>query len=199
MTTANKITIARILFVPFFAVLVLYYGDTGSEIYRLGALLLFAVASISDGIDGYLARHYNQKSKLGAVLDPLADKLLLVCGLVILTFDNRPYLEPLPLWLTVTVFSRDLLLLIGLVVIYYSCGAVRVRPHFVGKIATVLQMTCVIWALLKWDAEWLIIWSFGAATATIISAVIYIRSGVKQLSASPSSVASHATKTGEGR
>src|SRR5262245_22959957 len=78
MTTANKITIFRILLVPFFIVQVLYYADaeepTAQEWYRLGALLTFGLTALSDGLDGYIARRYNQRSELGAILDPLADK-----------------------------------------------------------------------------------------------------------------------------
>ena len=85
MTTANKITIGRILLVPFFIVLVLYYIQTDNEWYRLWAIISFALASLADGLDGYIARRYNQRSELGAILDPLADKLLLVSAIVLLT------------------------------------------------------------------------------------------------------------------
>ena len=78
MTTANKVTILRILLIPFFVVELIYYLQTGNEIHRLLALLSFAVTAILDGVDGYIARRYNQKSELGAMLDPLADKMLLV-------------------------------------------------------------------------------------------------------------------------
>src|SRR3974377_1120453 len=128
MTTANKITIARILLIPFFVVEVLYYVRTGNEVHRIMALLSFAIAAIFDGVDGYIARRYNQRSELGAILDPLADKLLLVSGIVLLSFDH-PNLESIPLWLTVTILGRDVLLLIGLGVIYIMVGKVVVRPR----------------------------------------------------------------------
>src|SRR5512136_2006345 len=99
MTTANKITILRILLIPFFVVEVLYYTKEGYELHRLLAILSFAVAAICDGVDGYVARRYNQPSELGAILDPLADKLLLVSGVVLLSFDHRPHLGKVPLWL----------------------------------------------------------------------------------------------------
>src|SRR2546427_2589872 len=117
MTTANKITILRILLIPFFVVQVLYYVKSGHELHRLLAILAFAVAAICDGVDGYIARRYDQRSELGAILDPLADKLLLVSGIVLLSFNQRPYFEMIPLWLTGTIIGRDLLVLIGLVVI----------------------------------------------------------------------------------
>src|SRR2546428_2473822 len=136
MTTANKITILRILLIPFFVVEVLYYGKGGDELHRLWAIISFAVAAICDGVDGYIARRYNQRSELGAILDPLADKLLLVSGIVLLSLENRPYLETIPLWLTGTIIGRDVLVLIGLFVIQMVVGKVAVRPRILGKAAT---------------------------------------------------------------
>jgi len=187
MTTANKVTIVRILLVPFFIVLVLYYVQGGGEVFRLAAVLTFALATLSDGVDGYIARRYRQHSELGRILDPLADKLLLVSGIVLLSLKNEPYLDRIPMWLTATILSRDVLLLIGLVVIHYICGRIKVRPVLIGKAATVLQMTCILWGLLKWNANWLLGWAIGAAVCTGVSGMIYVFEGVRQLSASPSS------------
>ncbi len=141
VTTANIITILRILLVPFFVVEVLYYARTGQEAHRWLAIATFAVAASCDGVDGYIARRYNQRSELGAILDPLADKLLLVSGIVVLSMQTDPYLRPIPLWLTGTVIGRDILLLVGLVVIQMMVGKVKVRPRILGKMATVLQMS----------------------------------------------------------
>jgi len=194
MTTANKVTILRMLLIPFFVVAVLYYGQTGNEPYRLAALLTFAVAAICDGVDGYIARHYNQYSELGAILDPLADKLLLVSGVVLLSFDHGPLLGQIPPWLWVTIVGRDLLILIGMVVIQMTVGKVRVRPRLIGKIATVLQMATVLWLLLKldatWNAQWFLWLAAGAALCTGISGLFYVYDGVRQLSSSPKSLAS---------
>lgn len=187
MTTANKITILRILLVPFFVTQLLYFANSDEERYRLLAIISFAAAALLDAVDGYIARRYHQQTELGALLDPLADKLLLVSGLVTLSFDHRPMLEPLPLWLVVTVFSRDVIILVGMAVIHYTCGKVRVRPHWIGKVATVLQMLTIGWTLLQWDGRWLFHWSFVAAVCTGVSGLIYVRDGVRQLSASPSS------------
>ena len=187
MTTANKITILRVLLVPFFIVQVLYYTETHEERHRLFAILSFALAAISDGIDGYIARRYNQRSELGALLDPLADKLLLVSGTVLLSLNNRPMLEQIPLWFVTTIVSRDVLLVIGAVVVYFTCGTVVVRPRIVGKAATVLQMTTLLWTLVKWDTAWLHFWSFAAAGFTAISGIQYILDGIQQLNASPRS------------
>ncbi|MBU6399645.1 MAG: CDP-alcohol phosphatidyltransferase family protein [Verrucomicrobia bacterium] len=190
MTTANKVTIVRILLVPFFVVHLLYYVTGGNEVHRLLAIVAFAFGAVSDGIDGYIARRYNQRSELGAILDPLADKLLLVLGLVLLSQNHAPYLATIPLWMTVTVFSRDALLLLGLIVIYYACGRIVIRPRFIGKVATVLQMVTLFWTLLKWDPLWLERWALGATVCTGASGLLYLKEGVRQLSASPTSSAS---------
>ena len=201
MTTANKITILRILLIPFFVVELIYYVETGNEIHRLFAILSFAVAAILDGVDGYIARHYNQNSELGKILDPLADKLLLVSGIVALSFNHGPFLGQIPLWLTGTIIGRDFLILIGMVVIQLTVGKVVVRPRFIGKCATVLQMAVVIWILLKWDAGFAAragsnIWTVGAAVCTGVSGLLYIWDGVKQLGSHP---ASSPTGTGSGK
>jgi cardiolipin synthase (CMP-forming) len=187
MTTANKVTILRILLIPFFVGAVLYYVSTGEEWLRIAGILCFAAASICDGVDGYIARRYNQFSELGTILDPLADKLLLVSGVVVLSFDNSPHLDRMPLWLTITIISRDLVLLIGLAVIHLTVGKVRVRPRILGKVATVLQMASVLWILLKWHPNVLEYLALGAAISTAVSGVWYVFDGMKQLSSHPSS------------
>jgi len=197
MTTANKVTILRILLIPFFVVEALYYVKTGSEVHHVVAILAFATTAILDGVDGYIARRYNQKSELGAILDPLADKLLLVSGIILLSFDHSPYLGSVPLWLTGTVLGRDLLLLAGIAVIRLTVGKVKVRPRVLGKIATVLQMIVVVWILLGWDHDlnpnWLLAWTTGAAVFTGLSGLLYVWDGTKQLGEHP---ASSAAKTG---
>jgi cardiolipin synthase (CMP-forming) len=196
VTTANKITILRILLVPFFIVQVLYYVNTGNESYRWTAVLCFALAAISDGVDGFIARRYNQVSELGKILDPLADKLLLVSAIVLLSMKNEPHLHQIPIWLTVTILSRDALLVLGMAIIQLVCGKLTVRPILIGKIATVLQMITVLGALIKlqldWLAgvDWLLAVAVAAAVCTAVSGLIYILDGLRQLSASPSSSAS---------
>jgi len=193
MTTANKITILRILLIPFFVVELIYYVRSGNETHRLAALLSFAIAAILDGVDGYIARHYNQISELGKILDPLADKLLLVSGIVTLSFNHGNFLGQIPLWLTGTIIGRDLLILIGVVVIHFTVGKVKVYPRLLGKCATVLQMAVVIWILLKWDAgqgaHWLKYVTLGAAVSTGISGLLYVFDGIKQLGSHPTSSA----------
>jgi cardiolipin synthase (CMP-forming) len=191
MTTANKITILRILLIPFFVVEVLYYVKAGNELHRGLAIASFALASFFDGVDGYIARHHNQRSELGAILDPLADKLLLVSAIVLLSFDHQPYLQTIPLWLTGTVIGRDVLLAVGLLVIQMVVGKVSVRPRIMGKVATVLQMAVMLWILLKWPESWLPGLTLAAAVCTGISGLLYMWDGTRQLSAHPASSPSH--------
>lgn len=193
MTTANKITILRILLVPFFVVEILYYVQSGNEFHRLLGLLAYAVAAILDGVDGYVARHYNQRSELGTLLDPLADKLLLVSAIIVLSFDHRPHLGQIPLWLTGTIIGRDLLLALGGVTVRLVVGQITIRPRITGKIATVFQMIAVCWILLRWDLSYpaysylLKVWILGAGIFTAISGLFYIWDGTRQLSSHPSS------------
>jgi CDP-diacylglycerol--glycerol-3-phosphate 3-phosphatidyltransferase len=198
MTTANKVTIGRILLIPFFVVEVLYYVKSGNDLHRIAGLLTFAVAAICDGVDGYIARRYNQISELGMILDPLADKLLLLSGVVLLSFDHGTLLGQFPPWFGCTIIGRDLLILVGMVVIQFTVGKVRVRPRIVGKVATVLQMASVIGILLRWDEgvgeRWMAYLTASAALFTGGSGLLYVYDGVRQLSASPSSSAA-GTKT----
>src|ERR1044071_9720585 len=154
MTTANRVTIFRILLIPFFVVEILYYVKTANELHRLLGTCSFAMAAICDGVDGYIARRYQQISELGMILDPLADKLLLVSGVVLLSFDHGSLLGQFLSWFAGTIIGRDLLILVGMVVIQFTVGKVRVRPRIVGKVATVLQMASVLWILLRWDEGW---------------------------------------------
>ena len=111
-----------------------------------------------------------------------------IAGIVLLSLHHEQYLPRLPLWLTATVISRDVLLLIGLAVIYYTCGKVVAKPHLIGKAATVLQMVAVCWALLKLPSGWLNWFALGATVCTGGSGAIYVLDGVRQLSASPASL-----------
>ncbi|HAM70751.1 MAG TPA: hypothetical protein DCM86_03820 [Verrucomicrobiales bacterium] len=188
MTTANKITIFRILLVPFFIVQVLYYARQGEEWHRLLAILSFGLASISDGLDGYIARRYNQRSELGALLDPIADKLLLTSAVILLGGPEREgHLPRFPLWYTGTVLGRDLVIVIGVAVLHYLSIRVRVRPVWYGKVATACQMACVCWALLKWPLAPLG-WLLGVtAILTGSAGVRYLMDGIQQAGSSPTS------------
>lgn len=197
MTTANKVTIFRILLVPAFVVQLLYYFRSGDDVDRIVALLIFTVAAILDGVDGYIARRYNQKSELGAVLDPLGDKLLLLSAICLLSINKDAWVPRfgedgwIPTWLTAIVVSKDMILLLGMALVYYTCGKIKFTHRIIGKVATVLQIAVVMWTLLQWSAHWLWYLALVAGITTAVSGVLYIRDGMKQLSQSPLSSPDH--------
>ncbi len=192
MTTANKITIVRILLIPAFVTMAIYYGQSVSrgepiEWQRFAAILIFFVAAISDGLDGYVARRYNQRSSLGVILDPIADKGLLLAALITLSISNwsaggGEYAQ-FPAWFPVLIISRDIVILVGSVVLHLLVGKVRVRPSLFGKVATVLQMIAIAWVMLQLRFIPLIYVAGAAALFTLVSGAQYVRDGVHQLQA----------------
>jgi cardiolipin synthase len=111
---------------------------------------------------------------------------------VVLSLNHPDHLGQIPLWLTGTILGRDMVILIGICVVRFTVGRVRVRPRVMGKLATVLQMAVVIWVLLKWDAgrgRWLAAVMLGAAVCTGVSGLLYVWDGMRQLSAHPVSSA----------
>ena len=133
----NLITLGRIALAPVF-VLLLTDGN-----YRL-ALLVFAVAGLSDGLDGFIAKRFHYESRLGAILDPAADKILLVSAYVMLTV-----LDHLPVWLVIVVVFRDMLIIGGYIVYTSTYGPVRMRPSWLSKINTFAQIALVVTVLLQ--------------------------------------------------
>lgn len=189
MTLANRITIARLLLIPVFIIFAAYYSrsiDMGAEnaTYRILALCVFATASLSDALDGYIARNFNQMTKLGRALDPVADKLLLLSGVVTLSVTN--WHAGLPIWFAVIVIARDLVIVIGVVIIHYSIGKVKMNPLWTSKICTFLQLSCVCWVLVDfWSVDSrplpLEILIYIAASFTVLSGYQYVREGIHQL------------------
>ena len=192
MTTANKITVVRILMIPVFVTLAIYYGESIQEGHpqdwmRFTAITVFLLAAVSDGLDGYVARRYNQRSTLGAILDPIADKGLLLSGIITLSISNWSQVDPrygkFPAWFPVLVITRDAVILFGSAVLHILNGKVRVRPSWTGKVATVLQMAAIAWVMLQIQIVPLIYIVFAAGIFTLVSGIIYVRDGVRQLSA----------------
>jgi CDP-diacylglycerol--glycerol-3-phosphate 3-phosphatidyltransferase len=187
MTLANRVTIVRLLGIPVFIVVTLYYTmglatGTVNEQYRLWALILFITISLTDALDGYLARSRNEITELGRILDPLADKALLLSSLILLTRPSLPGLEPhIPIWFTALVISRDVILVLGAVVIHHFVGTVKVRPRIFGKVATVLTMLTIVWVLAQWPVGGFL-WLVSAAGFFIfISGAFYLFDGIRQL------------------
>jgi cardiolipin synthase len=129
LTLANQLTILRIALIPAFVLLVVY-GYLG------GALIVFSVAGLTDALDGLIARRAGQRTSLGAWLDPMADKLLLVTTFVVLTLPAIPLTNHLPLWLTVTVISRDVVIVGVVAIVNLAVGPRTFRPSLLGKATT---------------------------------------------------------------
>jgi cardiolipin synthase (CMP-forming) len=192
MTTANKITIVRILMIPVFVTLAIYYGASIQrgeplEWQRFAAIAVFLLAAVSDGLDGYVARRYNQHSKLGVILDPIADKGLLLSGIITLSISNWSESDPdygkFPAWFPVLVITRDAVILVGSAVLHLLNGKVHVRPSWTGKVATFCQMCAIAWVMLQLRFLPLPFVVIVAGFFTVISGVIYVMDGVRQLQA----------------
>jgi cardiolipin synthase len=171
MTIPNLITAFRIILAPVFVIYLI--NDRLNS-----ALVVFLICMISDGIDGMVARLFNQKTRLGAYLDPLADKILLVTAFVLLA--ARGYL---PSWLTVTAIARDVMILLGVLVLHLNRLEIKIRPSAVSKINTCLQFITLFMVLLKgyvllpsvvYDALYYI-----TAAFTIISGLHYMQFGLR--------------------
>jgi len=170
LSLPNYLTLFRIILVPVFFTLLLS-SNGGHEPERFWALAVFALAALTDALDGFFARLYNARTTLGTFLDPLADKLLLLTGYIGLLFvDSLPYRPPL--WITVTIVFRDILIVCGLALIFIVRHTVSVRPHVTGKITTFFQMICLIAILLKWPAAPVLAWT--TAFFCLVSAIVYI-------------------------
>ena len=192
MTTANKITVVRILMIPVFVTLAIYYGESIQEGHpqdwmRFTAIIVFLLAALSDGLDGYVARRYNQRSALGVILDPIADKGLLLSGIITLSISNWSQVDPaygkFPAWFPVLVITRDVVILLGSALVHVMNGTMRVVPRWTGKVATVLQMAAIAWVMLQIKIPPLIYVVWAAGFFTLVSGIIYVRDGVRQLSA----------------
>ncbi len=183
MTFASQITIARICLVPIYAVLAFYYGHTlqiGQPIESLRgwALGVFILAASSDGIDGWVARRFNQCSKFGAYIDPIADKALLLTGVI--TLSQIDWGAPgwrLPWWFAAIVVLRDSIILGGIKILYLKHREVKIIPHWTGKACTVSQMFAIGWVMLRVVSISPIYPCALAVFFTLWSSVTYIRQG----------------------
>ena len=176
MNLANKITILRLLLIPVFILLVLY---SKWEI----ALFVFIAASLSDALDGYIARRTKQRTELGTILDPIADKLLILSAFICLSVVNNPSTSiRLPIYVPVIIISRDAIILLGSLIIYVIKGKIEVKSELIGKITTFLQMASVISILFKFTFS-PVLWN-AAIVFTIWSGIVYVRRGAKLLNES---------------
>ena len=181
ITTASKITLVRIFLIPVFVAIAIYYGRSVREGHpevwmRFTALGVFLTASLSDGLDGYIARKYNQISRLGVILDPIADKGLLLAALLTLSLAGWEY--ALPIWFLVLCIARDLIMVLGSILLQVHNGSVQIKPSWVGKTATVLQMIAISWTMLQLPFH---VWIVATAGLfTLASGAGYIVDGMRQ-------------------
>ncbi|MEI6715160.1 MAG: CDP-diacylglycerol--glycerol-3-phosphate 3-phosphatidyltransferase [Verrucomicrobiota bacterium] len=207
MTTANKITLTRIALIPVFVLFTIYYGISFAagkpqEWLRWAGVGAFGLAALSDGLDGFIARRYNQRTELGVLLDPIADKGLLLAGIITLSFSGWAY--ELPVWFAILVVARDLIVGMGaLVWVLLQGTTIAVRTTWTGKMATALQMVtlvAVMWqpAFLRlpvggdgaigrffeakgWHVVWLDLPVIIAALFTAVSGIGYSARGLTQM------------------
>jgi cardiolipin synthase len=169
----NLLTIIRILLTPFFVILLL------KDLFGL-ALAVFAIAGVSDALDGFIARCYNQRTALGAYLDPIADKILLSSA-----FIGLAVLKIIPAWLTVIVISRDVLIFIGIAIFTITEKKYKVSPSIVSKCTTAAQITTIFVTLLHVNITGLIMLGeflyWITAGLTVISGFHYIYIGMNIL------------------
>lgn len=170
LTLANQLTILRVVMVPAFVLLVVY-GRLGA------ALAVFLVAGLTDALDGLIARRAGQRTSLGAWLDPMADKLLLVTTFVVLTLPGIPLTNHLPMWLTVLVISRDVVIVGFVAIVNLAVGPRTFRPSLLGKTATAaFIVTAVIVMYFNYRRETSVLVDAGIWTSlalTLASSVDY--------------------------
>jgi cardiolipin synthase len=183
MTAANKITLARIFLIPAFVGFVWVYGRTVAggqpvESYRAGAIAVFLTAACTDGVDGFVARRFHQESRLGSVLDPIADKGLVAAALVVLAVSGWPC--RLPVWFPCSVIGRDLVLALGFMALKKMIDRVEIHPSVTGKLATLFQLisiTCALFCIPRF----LFAFTITATSLTLISGTGYVLDGLRQL------------------
>ena len=179
LTFANKVTVGRILIVPFFIATVMYISPLHNY-FRWLALGLFMVAVVSDIIDGYIARTRGQKTKAGAILDPLADKILLISAFICLYIKRACFTHiHFPLWFVLAIISRDVILLLGSMIVRMTTGKLEIEANRSGKLTAFLQIVCVLGVLLQ--LRFTFVFWYVALVATVVSGIIYIKEGVKAL------------------
>ncbi len=195
LSWASRITILRILLIIPFVSFMLKINDPAlspgvQNAMRYVSIIIFLAMAVSDGIDGYLARRKKQITKLGAFLDPLADKLLMTCACLLLA-SQRGHVEGflLPPTVVVLIIGKDLFLLIGFAIVYLITSQIRIAPVFIGKLATTLQLSMVAGILIApevsvilsgWISFLRFLWWSAAGTA-ILTTLIYIRNGSRYI------------------
>lgn len=183
LTAANQITLLRMLLVPAFVILVVY-GHLG------WALTVFMAAGFTDLLDGLIARWSGQQSTLGAWLDPMADKLLAVSTFIVLTVPGLGLMNRLPIWLTVMIISRDVVIVTTVAIVNLAVGRRTFRPSIFGKIATATYMLTVVVAMfynyLGYHSVVVDLFVWASMAITLISSLHYIKHAASIIESTPS-------------
>ncbi len=153
LTWPNRITILRILMIGPFVVALLNVQEPGYEdLARWAALGIFVLMALSDGLDGYLARKWHEESAVGRFLDPLADKILIFVSMIILALEHSHVPGArLPSWVVVAAIGKDLIVILGFCVVYFTTTRIYIAPRPVGKWCTTSQLVLIIATLLAPD------------------------------------------------
>lgn len=176
LTFANKITIGRIIAVPFFIAIILFYSPE-KDYLRYVALGLFLLAVLSDMLDGYIARIKKQETSVGAILDPLADKFLILSAYICLHKISVYFdVVKLPLWLVVSVIVRDLVLIVGSVILNKMKRNLEIKPTVLGKATVFFQILSILGFLLQIPVS-VYVW-YLTVILTVVSGVDYFKTGV---------------------
>lgn len=175
-TIPNYITFLRLALIPVFCYLVYIY-DGETEGVRYAAFVVYVVAAVTDIIDGYVARRFDQASRLGLVLDPLADKLMVNLGFVFLA-ANLNFSQGIPLWFPPIILARDIIIVMGAWVINEYYRPVKVKPRILGKMNTVLLVSTFIGVLLQVPFAPLLIWL--TLAVALLSFADYVITGSQQ-------------------
>ncbi len=173
MNLPNSLTLIRVLLIPFFVIFIINKNFQW-------AFFTFAVAGITDGVDGLLARITHQRTELGAYLDPIADKLLLSSA-----FISLAIIEFLPSWLVVTVITRDVIILVGFLVMWLTNYHPKINPSLLSKLTTGFQIATILLALVIGYSsvfqQLFVVSIYSTAILTILSGIHYIYTGTRML------------------
>ena len=181
MSFADKLSILRIILIPFFVALLIYSHSYPRLVYV--ALAVFIIAVLSDLFDGLVARVKKEKSAIGKVIDPLADKLLLLTAFLTLYFLED---FTLPHVVVLVVVSRDLIILLGVALLNFMKIEIPIAPSIWGKCTTFFQMLTIICVLVSFSFSY-IVWNI-AVIFTVISGVGYITRGIRSISLANSGI-----------
>lgn len=171
LNVPNLLSLLRMGLIPFF-IIAITRGETGK------ALVVFTVAGVTDALDGFLARYFGQQTRLGAYLDPAADKLLLMAAYVTLTLENVAPVIAIPLWITILVIARDVLIVTTVAALYMALEVKSFPPSVLSKLTTVTQVVAVVLVLIANVWEGAAVLGLVAGWALFLVAFFTLASGL---------------------